>query len=333
MKARWFSARVAILLSSLAATAHAGEDADEAQALFEEARALVLERRYAEACPKLAASLRLDRALGTMLWLADCYEKNGQTASGHAQFVAAAKLAAERRDPREKVATRRANDLEARLTRVTVVLPKPPVEGLVVRRDGVPVDEGELDVAVPIDPGVHTFSASAAGYVTWTAAIDFPSRPETIKVNVPVLLPAPAQPQHRTIVIPSATPPRPLVTTTPPPSGIGATRIAGISLFGAGVVAVGAGAFLGLRAKATYESSDEDGHCSPANECDAIGKARREDATSLATGSTIAFGVGAAALVAGAVLYFVGGRDATRGVAIAPVTGGRDAGVVVTGPF
>src|SRR5579863_10294220 len=83
-----------------------------AQVIFDEARDLVVQKKFAEACPKFAESLRLDRGLGTMLWLADCFENNGQTASAWVQFKEAAAAAALANDPREKVARRRVAALE-----------------------------------------------------------------------------------------------------------------------------------------------------------------------------------------------------------------------------
>ena len=49
-----------------------------AESLFQEARKLMDAKRYGEACPKLVASHKLAPAVGTLLNLADCYERGGQ---------------------------------------------------------------------------------------------------------------------------------------------------------------------------------------------------------------------------------------------------------------
>jgi len=55
-----------------------------AEELFDQGRRLSGIGRYAEACAHFANSERLDHGVGTLLNLADCYEKNGQTASAYA---------------------------------------------------------------------------------------------------------------------------------------------------------------------------------------------------------------------------------------------------------
>src|SRR5687768_18046990 len=94
-----------------------------AEALFDHAKRLHAAGRYAEACPKFAESQKLDAGVGTLLYLADCYEKIGQTASAWAGFreaAAAAKNAGQ--EEREKIARDRAAGLEPQLSRLTITV-------------------------------------------------------------------------------------------------------------------------------------------------------------------------------------------------------------------
>src|SRR5215472_8167327 len=153
---------LAALTSSSAALAQTAEDKAAAETLFEDGKRLMHDKRFAEACPKLAESLHLDPGIGTMLWLADCYEKTGRIASAWAEFREAAESAAREHDNREKVARERAAKLESRLPRLTLVIPAASqVDGLEIKRDAEVVDKAVWGTEMPVDPGSHLLAASA----------------------------------------------------------------------------------------------------------------------------------------------------------------------------
>src|SRR4051794_6818295 len=75
-----------------------------AQSLFEEGRRLMDSGKFAEACLKLAASLRLDPGAGTQLNLAVCHEQEGKLSTALLEFEEASRRALKdgRRD-RERI--------------------------------------------------------------------------------------------------------------------------------------------------------------------------------------------------------------------------------------
>lgn len=276
------------------------DDPAAAQTLFDQGRKLVQAGRFSEACPKFKESLRLSPGLGTMLWLADCLENNGQTASAWAQFKDAAAAAALKNDDREKVARSRAAALEPKLTKLTIVVSKDAPAGLEVHRDDSVVGAAEWGVAVPVDPGPHDVSASAPGRMPWSVHQVLAPRPETTSVTVPALDAAPVavvpEPERKPSPTPAPAESAPSTSTQ---------KIVGLGLAGLGVVSLGIGTYFSFHAKSTYDDSNTGGHCLPSNVCDPTGRERRNTASDQATVATITMGLGAAALVGGVVLYLL----------------------------
>src|ERR1700677_967970 len=164
MRASSVLAVAALSLGTLAPGRAFAQDASSqaaAQALFEQARQLMADGKFAEACPKLVESERLDPGAGTLLNLGHCYEKNGQTASAWVTFKdAAAAAELKHRADWSKRARERATALEAVISKLTIdVPPEARVAGLQVRRDGVEVGSAVWGTPIPTDPGDHAIEA------------------------------------------------------------------------------------------------------------------------------------------------------------------------------
>src|SRR5262245_6886680 len=97
---RALSVALAAAALSLSAPASA-DDSAAAEALFQQAKLLKEQQRWAEACPKFEASYKLDKTLGTLLNFADCEEHVGRIATAWARFGEAVELAQKTGDKRE----------------------------------------------------------------------------------------------------------------------------------------------------------------------------------------------------------------------------------------
>ncbi len=113
-----------LALAPAVARAQSASDQAAATALFKQGRDLMAAGKYADACPKLAESQRLDPGAGTLLNLATCYEKNGQLASAWTTYQDAAS-AAQKAGEGERVKAARAKvaALEPTLPTLTIVVP------------------------------------------------------------------------------------------------------------------------------------------------------------------------------------------------------------------
>jgi len=329
----WF---VAAITCAGAAHAQTGGSEAAATALFEEGRRLMNQGKYADACPKLAESQRLAPSGGTLLNLAECYEKNGQTASAWAALkaVAARANAAGKHDV-EKRALERASALEPNLARLTISLASgSDVPGLAIKRDGVEVGRAEIGVALPVDPGPHTIEASAPKKKAFAATVKV--EPKDARAQVTIKLED--EPEAVTPPMPSAsaTTSSTLAPPPPPPPGDtgGTQRTIGLVVGGVGIVGLALGSVFGLQAKS--KNDDALAHCRTSTLCDQAGLDLTDRAKSAATLSTIGFGVGAVGVVAGAVLFLTAPsapKQATEGWRIVPIVGANGAGVTVRGAW
>jgi serine/threonine-protein kinase len=300
---RRFSAVVlfAWLAASWTSPARAQEasaaDKAASEALFDDARKLMQAGKYAEACAKFSESQRLDAGVGTLLYLADCYEKDGRLASGWATFrEAAAAARSAGQAEREKIARDRAAQLEPRLTKMVISVPH-AIDGLEIRRDKTPVGRALWGSAMPVDAGAHTVEATAPGYKTWKQQVDVSDGSPPVTVEVPALEPAPASAEGASAggsaVHTSAG------SDVSPDSSSGQMQsIAGYVVAGVGLVGLGAGAFFWQRGGSKHDEALD--HCKP--NCDETAKSLQEDAEQATTIGNIAMIGGGALLVGGVVL-------------------------------
>jgi hypothetical protein len=170
-----------------------------AEALFRDARRLITEGKFAEACPKLAESERLDPASGTVLNLAECQEKLGSLATAWENWHKALDQLPVG-DERIPLAEQHAAALEPRLPHLQLYLAPNAPPDTYVRRDGVELHDASFNIPLPVDPGDHVLTFLAEGHSPVTQKVTL-AEAQSLSVEVapgpllPVSL-APARPSH-----------------------------------------------------------------------------------------------------------------------------------------
>jgi hypothetical protein len=321
--------------------ARAPQDAAAAQALFYEARGLLRAGRYAEACPKLEESLRLDVGTGTTFNLADCNEHLGKLAAAWSGFLdAAAASKAAGQAQRERVARDRAAKLEARVPKLVVDVGNAP-PGLVIERDGVAVGPAAFGTEIPVDPGIHRVAARAPGYQDKETVVAT-REGQILRVAVGELahattMRATSASPHATAPASATSPPAPTGTTTttsaetPPadtafpepvaPHG-GTLRTVGWVTLGLGTAALGGSAYFGLR---SIDRRDEaQAHCR-GELCDARGVDLRAGAIRSGDVATALAIGGGAAVIGGLLVVVLSPRDHDHDRAKSPLHGALSA--------
>jgi hypothetical protein len=329
-----FALMVSIVVFAPAmAQAQPSESEKRADALFKEGRALLDGGDAVAACPKFEESQRLDPGLGTLLNLADCYERTDRMASALTAFRSAEEQArAIGEKKREVAAADRARALETKVSRVSITLASGDrPSGFEVRKNGSVVPAVDFGRPLMVDPGTVTIEALAPGYQAFRIELPIASTRTQQQVDVPMLVPAPAidpvdhTHDHHDVTPPIPGPATPLITIEDP--GAGRRRTAYI-VGGVGLAGLGAGVAVGFIAKSKYKDAGcgNDHVCDDAQALKDANAARR-----LGTIGTVVGGVGLAAVVTGAVLWFTAPK--AHSVEVQPTLSTTGAGVTFIGRF
>jgi hypothetical protein len=289
-----------------------------------------------EACTKLAESQRIEPATGTLINLATCHEKEGKTATAWTEFNQVVREAARtNRKDRVKFAREHAGALEQKLRKAVITL-RGPQPDRVVRIAGQEFPSSISGTPFPVDPGEQEIVVSAPGKKTWTRRVTLAEGPGTSTFDVPPLEDAQE----------AASAPVPIKAETPvstrqqetdhvtDSSGGNTKRTIGFVVAGAGVLALGAGGFFGLRALSKNGDSNDaadaarsawaSGNSSEARRLADQSTSDHDSASSSQTVGIIAGATGAVALGVGIYLIVTAKKAPTT--AVVPMIGPNVAG-------
>ena len=292
--------RIVILAAAVVAVSggRAAAQSAEAETLFREGKKLMAKGQYAEACLAFEGSFKKDPAATTLLNLADCREKNGQLASAWGHFVEAARLA-RGQGAIEQSARDRADAIEPKLSCLVVAVPDDVrVDGLVVKRDGVPMDPAEWNRKMPIDGGRHTVEARAPAHEPWATSVVVEPSGDEKSLTVPAF--------------------RAMPLRAAPGTGMTGRRKLALGGWALGAVALGGALAFELSARSSYDDAKA-ATTNPARQ------SAYDTANDRRLYAGVALGVGVVAVAAGTMLWITGGRAAPAATDV-QASLGRDGG-------
>jgi hypothetical protein len=320
-RAKFWGGVAVLYLSSSAGSAAADSEAGRkaaAESLFQRGVELVGQGKFEDACRQFEASQELDSALGTMLHLGDCYEREGRTGSAWALFREARSLAgATGQGERERLAAERANALEPKLS--YVVMNVVPQTGLVLRLNGTAIPAASFGEPVPVDPGEQRVEAALPGAVTYELLVRVPAGPSTVTFRIPPL-------EKRV-------PGRSRAPLSAPERGSGEPqRVGGFVALGLGGAALAAGGVLAFLAREKNEESLAECDDQNKNACSAEGVRLRHEARGFAGTATVTGVVGGVLAASGVVLVLTAPKD-SKELVIGPAVGSNSAAFELRGAF
>ncbi len=266
-------------------------------------------RNFVRACLALKKAYREDPRPATLFLLAQCYDQWGQVASAAVLYedyeAAYDKLPADDQKAeadREDIASKRRAELEKRVPKVVLRVPRDAPESTrVLRRssEGGPAVPVAIGIPLPIDPGEHVLVTQVPGRAeAFTKFTLKEGENRIVEVNIPSAS-ADGDPTKKPKPI------QPVPTLTPSLDvGISGRRIAAYAFGGVGVAGLLGGVVTGAITFAQKDPIEK--NCLATNQkiCNPTGAGAKQTAAISGLVSTVLFPVGAVALGVGAILYF-----------------------------
>lgn len=283
--------------------------ADKADEVFKQAKKLMAEKKYAEACPKFEKSYQMDPGIGGQLNVGRCYEEWGKLGKAYHAYSEALKKAEESNDNRAEKIKKLVAQLEPQVPRLVIHIPSDAdTAGLQVTIDGVSISVEELANPQLVDPGPKQVEYALGSGARKTKIVPVErSGTSEITLELPKAKDKPEKAEHTVVVAPE---PHHDDAEAADHTGHG-QRVAGVVIAGVGVAGMAVASYLGLSARSKYNDALSS-HCmTMTNTCDAQGLTETHDARSQANTATIIFSVGAAATIAGIVVYVIAPKAAT----------------------
>ncbi|KYG07345.1 hypothetical protein BE21_29800 [Sorangium cellulosum] len=349
MRALARASAFALFLAGSWASPRAHARGQDVLAMFDEAMRLREQGKCDRAVPLFLAAQKIDETLiPTEYYLAECYEKLGETASAWSRYVrVAAKCQQRGYTEQERFARKRAAALEKRLSHLVLTVPAEvsALPGLEIRCDGDLLDSAAWSAPAPVNPGKHIIEVRATGRQDVTLIVDTDGPGTTREVEVPLPPPLPAEPlpaKEEPAPPPSAAsseappPPRsaaPAVSLSerpsPPRSQGSFRRTAALWLGGVGLASVAGGVATGAVAIARTDTLRERLQAQRT-------AAEKGEALAVANVSTGLFVAGGILVGGAAVLLLTSPSPSTTrgtGLVFAPMLGPGAAGGTARGAF
>ena len=162
MKTRLTAFGLTLAIAVAGGEARAQSAMTAAEILFEAGRAAAGRGDYREACAKFGESQRIDPAVGTLLNIADCSERQGKLVVAWDNYTQALRLLAAT-DQRLAYARKKRDEVGVRLAWLAVRMKGGSPVGTSIVLGGQPFGASSLGVELPVDPGEVTLTVNVPG--------------------------------------------------------------------------------------------------------------------------------------------------------------------------